>query len=201
MANKKNEEVVVETPAVDTPVVNTETSEKKYSESEVQFYVMEAIKNLGLNVPENKKSAFSEEDKKKLIKVNRFNGEWVVDYVDHNVDPYNKKQVFVFESKNVYTGKLEPHIELQYADGTKEVVAYQAYFRNRSRDTDFEVLSEKKTKIVINQGTTERVEWDGKWNMQNTGETVELEVLRYETKYEVEIDGFGKVLLPDYVIG
>lgn len=210
MAKKETKNTEVEISDVVQDFENTEhfevapevVSEQKetFTREDMERFAESILSKAGLGETKKAVSAFDDKEKEVHIKINRFDGKFVVDYKDRNIDKYSDQTVFVFNQKNIETGAIEPHIELVFIDGSSEIVPYRAYFRNRKRDIEFKALEIKANKKVVGDGrTVTRKEHDGKFSMIDTGNEVALEYVKYSYKYVVDIEG-QTYELPDYVI-
>lgn len=147
---------------------------------------------------QNKQEEVSDSDEKTKVRVSRFDNKWVVDYEDKNNDPYRKSKMFEFPARNEFTGQVESHVTLVFADGSKKDVPFLTYLRNRVQiKLDLEERIETKSEKVVGTVTVKEVRGN---NTYDTGREVKQIVSGKTTKFKVNLEGVGEVVLPEYMI-
>ncbi len=177
-----------------------EQEEKMIPESQVMDMVRKEIARMmeaqspKINLDEDEEV---KEDKIN-IRVNRFDGKWVVDYADKNIDPYVKHKVFEFQKKNDITGQIESHVTLIFSDGTEKDVPFITYLRNRKQvQVQVDERINKNTVKKIGKVTIKEIKGN---NTYDTGREIDQTVSRVTSTFKVNLEGHGEIELPAYVI-
>lgn len=169
---------------------------KMITMSEEQFTKMIAdaiTRSKGEDVPQKPKRV-----KEHMAHVWRFDGKWVVDFVDQNIDPYVKSKIHGF---NVFDDRMREWVawlELQFQDGTTKKVPLWTYLKNRVLVYCTIVKRHQKdVSYVIGEVEKKKEEGD---MMVGTGVMIDQEVVIYEETFEVKTPENEILTLPAYVI-
>jgi len=185
------------TPAKES--VKTEGDTKLYTKEEVRNIIADFMKE-----KESEKTNNSLIRKKKVEKhlktVFRFNGKWVVDFVDRNKDEYEKRKIHAYNKINPLTSKEEPHIELKFDDDSTLEIPLYTYIRHRI-PVLCPIDKREKVDVSYENGTTERkvVVKDG-YQKVTTGEAVPLEIEVYKEFMHMELPDGRIIKIPDHAL-
>lgn len=177
-----------------------EQEEKMIPESQVMDMVRQEIARM-MQAQSPKVDLDGEEEvqeEKSNVRINRFDGKWVVDYADKNIDPYVKHKVFEFQKKNDITGQIESHVTLIFSDGTEKDVPFITYLRNRKQvQVQVDERINKNTVKKIGKVTIKEIKGN---NTYDTGREIDQTVSRVTSTFKVNLEGHGEIELPAYVI-
>lgn len=147
-----------------------------------------------------------DEDKpKKLKKVTehvvhvwRFDGKWVTDFKDRNVDEYSKTKVHAFNKYNEQLREFQAWIELVFNDGTSKEVALTTYLKNRVPIYCTLIKRHLEDKSYAIGEVEKKKEVNDK--LIGTGIMIDQEVIIQEETFELKTPDGQILMLPWYVI-
>ncbi len=134
--------------------------------------------------------------KRKMIRLARMNGKFVVALKNMNTDSYSDTPKYTENVENpLKKGEMIPWTTLIYDDGTEEFYPYLS-FMNRATGSWGEVIEEKNQDISEKFGLIDVkvVDDNDEWNMKNTGKKVLAKALKFKTIYIVKDIKGGKML-------
>ena len=128
----------------------------------------------------------------------RFDGKWVVDFVDHNTDPYMKEKRHAYNKFNAEQRRTEAWIELVFEDGTTKDVPLTTYVQHRV----LVYCPIIKRHIIDKSYVIGEVEKKKEVNdmLVGTGVMVDQEVTMNDEVFEVKTPDGQIFKLPSYVI-
>lgn len=180
-------------------------TEKMVPISEVKAMIAEAMDNLrNENKPVKPKKVTEHH-----AHVWRFEGQWVIDFVDRNKDPYVKQKIHAFNKWNEQKREQEAWIEIKLAPGIgvdgkereertvelplnryveRRVLVYCPIIKRHKHDLSYSIGEVEKKK----EGP------DG--TLKGTGVMVDQEVELYYEVFEVKTPDGEVRMIPDYAI-
>lgn len=141
----------------------------------------------------------------------RFEGQWVVDFVDRNKDPYVKQKIHAFQKFNEQKREFEAWIQIKLAPGIgvdgepreertvelplnryveRRVLVYCPIIKRHKHDTSYSI------------GEVEKKKEDSKTGLLvgGTGIMIDQEVEQYYEVFEVKTPDGEVRMIPDYAI-
>lgn len=128
----------------------------------------------------------------------RFDGKWVVDFKDHNTDPYLKEKRHAYNKFNQEKRQQEAWIELVFEDGTTKDIPLATYVQHRV----LVYCPIIKRHIIDKSYVIGEVEKKKEVNdmLVGTGVMVDQEVTMNDEVFEVKTPDGKIFMLPSYVI-
>jgi len=203
MAKKKVEDNVIEGSfdtvsdsfEAPTETVVTKTEERMVPLSDVKRLIAEAL----LQTEEAKAQSIKPKRvTQHTAHVWRFDGKWVVDFVDRNTDPYVKTAVHSFNKFNEQLREFEAWIELKFQDGTTKEVPLKRYVQYRT-PIYCPIIKREKVDASYVVGEVERKKEVGD-KLVGTGVMVDQEVIMYKEIFELKTPEGEILKLNDYVL-
>ncbi len=196
----------VDQPPTSVPVTETPGKQEQMVKlSDVKSMIAEAIAQM----KEESKPVKPKKVTEHHAHVWRFEGQWVIDFVDRNKDPYVKTKIHAFQKFNEQKREFEAWIEIKLAPGAgvdgqmreertvelplnryveRRVLVYCPIIKRHKHDTSY-VIGEVEKKKEGKDGT-----------LVGTGIMVDQEVEQYYEVFEVRTPDGEVREIPDYAI-
>lgn len=133
----------------------------------------------------------------------RFNGKWVIDFIDRNQDPYVKEKIHAYQKFNEQKREFEAWIEIKLLDEATDEISTETLPLNRYVERRVlvycPIVERKRVDRSYSIGEVEKKKEVG-GILKGTGVMVDQEVEMYQEIFVVKTPS-GKILtLADYVI-
>lgn len=187
------------TPPMSTP----KAGDRMIAMSEVQAMIAEALAH-------QQQTASGPVKVKKVTEHHahawRFDGKWVVDFVDRNIDPttgekvdsYIKEKIHAYQKFNEQRREFEPWIEIKFQDGTTKNMPLNNYVKNRVL-VYCTIIKRHELDKSYSIGEVEKKKEEGD-KLVGTGILVDQDVNMVEETFEVKTPNGETLMLPWYVV-
>ena len=128
----------------------------------------------------------------------RFDGKWVVDFVDKNTDEYKKGKVHAFQKFNEQKRAYETWIDLKFHDGSTKEVPLTTYVDNRIM-VRCPIIKRHQKDMSYSQGEVEKKKEVGD-KLVGTGVLVDQTVEAYEETFEIKTPEGDVYMIPAHAI-
>ena len=136
----------------------------------------------------------------------RFDGKWVVDFVDRNIDPetnekidpYIKDSIFAFNKFNEQKREFEAWITLKFNDGTTKEVPLNRYVQHRVL-VYCPIVKREKVDASYSIGEVEKKKDNGDM-LVGTGVYVDQEVVIEKELFHIKTPEGETLIIPDHAI-
>lgn len=179
-----------------TIIENTEVKEAMIPISDVKKLIAEAI--------ENSKKSEAPVKLKKILEHTphlwRFDGKWVVDFVNQNKDSYIKKQIHTFQKFSQEKREFETWIDLVFHDGTNKEVFLPNYVNSDNRMPIYcKILKKEVIDTSYSIGEIEKKDWKNDQKV-GTGVMVDQVVEQYEEIFTLQTPEGEEITVPSYAL-